>query len=176
MKKKLGVFGWIFLIFLGIMVMLALIFSASDAVEEEGEATDQRNYHFAMESLKDPENVPVSGEKAVACIDEIFTTQYVPEELQTENPEEVRFIVYCTPGEKTVGYYSNGGGTGLRHTCTVEIYDRETGETVKTHTFEGGDPPETVSGSGKKHYGSEPSEKKIQIWVEVSIEEYLGQS
>jgi hypothetical protein len=97
----------------------------------------------------------------------MFSTSYVPEGYTTEDPQQVRYILYCTKGATVEGYYSNGGGVGLKQWVKIEILDRQTGETIGSEQFFGGPPPSSISSNSntKRHYGSSPSQEKIEEWI-----------
>ena len=128
--------------------------------------SQENAYHETMAVLQDPDSIAVAGNKAVASIEDRFSTLYIPEDLQTETPEEVRYIVYCSDSEQLVGYYGTSGIAGYKHCRYVKVVDRKDGSTIGSESFTGSNPPNMVSDDkAKKQYGSRPSDEEIGMWV-----------
>lgn len=123
-------------------------------------------YHKTMYVLTDMDSVPVEGNLAVTYNGSSFSTQYLPKDWQAATPEEVRYILHCTEGEELVGVYGFGSAGGYQRWLLVEVVDRESGKTISSETFFGGNPPNSVSGEEKKYYGSYPSEEEISEWCQ----------
>jgi len=123
------------------------------------------SYHATMYVLADPDSVPVEGDKAVTLADATFTRLYIPESLQAEEPEQVRYILYCTDEDELVGFYGDSYAAGYQRCREIEIVDRESGETVATKLFRGGMPSYSISDGEGSQYGSEPDEETIRLWV-----------
>lgn len=157
----------ILLIVLAIALILPGVSAACVAVSNGIEADA---YQKTMMVLEDPDAVPVEGNKAVTYAEGGYSRDYIPEELQAETAEEVRYIVRCTDGEEFYGTYGISGIAGYRYLRTVEVVDRETGTVLDAETFYGGKPPYSVSeDAAKKQYGSKPSEAEISWWVSQVI-------
>lgn len=123
-------------------------------------------YHETMSVLDSADTVAVEGSKAVTLAEDRYSRLYIPEELQAEAPEEVRYILRCTDGEELEGIYGSSGIRGYRRWRLVEIVDRETGEVLAVETFFGSGPPNSVSDdAASKQYGSYPDEDDISDWV-----------
>jgi hypothetical protein len=86
----------------------------------------------------------------------------LPGELQPSTPEEVGTIVWLFWGEQQVGKYTTGGGAYVR-TCRVTVIDRIKNVRVTEMTFQGGQPPQTIRGSGNG-YGDYPTEQIVN-WL-----------
>jgi len=168
-KPNKSGYGWLIIIIVFLIVGLYNLIGL--AIGEEENKTIQK-YHDSMAVLEVPDSVAVNGEKAVAYVvnnrgsdnPSLFSTDYVPEGYTTENPEEVRYILYCNKDSDVVGAYSNGGGTGNRAWVEIQIFDRTLNQIVSTRKFVGGNPPSSVSSAGV-HYGSEPDSEEIREWI-----------
>lgn len=155
------------LISLGILMLLpgliALVVTVTTTIQ--GNA-----YHKTMAALEDPDSVSINGSMAVTCEDSRFTRSYIPKSLQAEEPEEVRYILYCTDGEKMTGFYGASFVSGYQRWREVKIVDRKTGEVVAQERFYGSNPPHSISDDTKKdQYGSEPDEQEIRAWVKRNL-------
>lgn len=170
--RKSNGFGCLFFI---IIFLIFGVVSLINTIAEEQAAIDNRKYHNTMAALENPESVPVRGDKIVTYLtdlnkktDPMFSKEYIPDGYETNDPEEVRYILHCSKGASMVGTYSNGGGAGFRHWVEVELVDRRSGSVLGSSKFEGGYPPSSVRTSGA-HYGSEPDSGKITDWVRSCI-------
>jgi len=170
-RRRLNLFDKIILVIIGAAVLFALVMGIVGAIRNSIQASEDKAYHAVMApALDGVEASQVTGDKAVAyMIDEkdktkgTYSQRIIPEELRTDDPEEVRFIVTCKEGASVVGTYTLGG-RGYQRWCKVEIKDLKTGQIIDSNTFRGSDPPQTVKNGGD-HYGSSPSESKITEWV-----------
>lgn len=170
-RRRLNLFDKIILVIIGAAVLFALVMGIVGAIRNSIQASEDAAYHAVMApALDGVEASQVTGDKAVAyMIDDkdktkgTYSQRIIPEELRTDDPEEVRFIVTCEEGSSVIGTYTSGG-RGYRRWCKVEIKDLKTGQIIDSNTFHGSEPPQTVKGSGD-HYGSSPSESKITEWV-----------
>lgn len=153
----------IVLIVLIVALLLPGICAAGVSVANAAQANA---YQKTMAVLENPEAVPVEGNKAVTCAQGGYFRDYIPEDLQADTPEEVRYMINCTDGEELYGTYGISGILGYRRWRRVEVVDRETGEVLDSETFYGSNPPHSVSeDSAKKQYGSKPSDTEISWWV-----------
>ena len=154
---------------IGLLVLLAVVFIVA-MVKISVEKAREEKYNETMSVLRDPQSVPVKGNKMVTFLDDEFTRLYIPEQWQAENPEEARYILYCEDSNRAVGTYT-GGGTGYVVTRTVTVYDRQTGMNCSQERFVGDYPPSTVKespGEHNDHYGLVPKED-ITEWLENLI-------
>jgi len=94
---------------------------------------------------------------------ENFTTEYIPEDLQTEQPEEVRWLVRCESNLVSVGLYAFYGSANQRR-LDVEIIDLSTGRSLSEAHFLGPKPPESVS-SIAEATGDYPDPADITEWI-----------
>lgn len=163
------------LVIIGIVLFMVFGSLIGELVREQ-KKIDNRKYHESMSALSNSGMVPVAGNKAVSIVEDedgndMFSTEYVPEELVTEEPGQVRYFLHVESGAAMVGYYSGGGGAGFRRWVEISIEDRTTRQIIASERFEGGSPPQTVS-SGGNHYGSYPSRDRIDSWI---LEQIGGQ-
>ena len=114
------------------------------------------------------------GFKAVSLIYEeeefktpVYQTRYIPESMQTEDPNQVRYVIHCKPGIEKVGFYTFGGAA-YKRTLSVEVVDLKTGETVLKNTFMGGEPPRTTT-NNESQYGDPPTDESVTSWMEENV-------
>lgn len=173
-KQKKGGFGCLTLII--IILVMGLCAMIGEVIREE-DAKKAKKYHETMVVVEDSATA-VTGEKMVSLVtskrgsgsDPTYCKEYIPEGYETDVPQEVRYVLYCTKDAELVGTYSGGGGSGWTPWVKIEILDRTTGQVIGINKFEGGYPPTTVK-SGGAHYGSEPSTEKIHEWILSVISE-----
>ncbi len=92
----------------------------------------------------------------------------LPKELQAGNPDEVETVVALRWGEERVLEYE-GGGFGIRHLCTVSVYDKASRQLVAQTQVQGGDPPQrTETSAGSNDYGSKPTKEIVSFLRSVS--------
>lgn len=171
-RKQLNIVDKILLGMMGIILVSMLLVAAVTAVISPFRAKKAAAYHDAMNAvLTSVDSSAVTGDKAVAFIigtDEddtgTYSKTFIPEELVTDNPAEVRYVATCTSGSDLIGFYSNNSGAGYQRWRTVEITDLKLGRSVDERTFHGTMPPNTVTSDGA-HYGSSPSEEVITQWI-----------
>ena len=159
-------------LFLGI-VLFAVVVNVVIRISMAGEQVSDMQYHEDFYSVIESyiaDGTQVDGEKAVSLIvdgDSLYSDDYVPEEYRTDDPEEVRYLIRCVRGSTVVGYYS-GGGVGTRPWVEVTIEDLKTGKSLGQKTFNGGEPPKSISvepGETKSRSGTQPSYKEISTWI-----------
>ena len=167
--------GCLIFVVLFIVVLFGMLISA---IVREQQAINNKAYTETMSALFDPYSIPVTGEKAVSYIvdetdsdfESTFSKDFVPDGYATDNPSDVRYIIYCTKDADMVGTYSNGGGVGMQRWNYFEILDRQTGAIIGSDTFKGSYPPSTISNSsGGRHYGSSPDHDEMMDWVMAVI-------
>lgn len=172
-KNRNGGFLGIAIAVFFILVVVGIIVST---LADEINSMQAAEYHGSMSALSDPDSIPVSGSKIVTYLDNkldrdttpLFSTEYVPEDWQTDIPEVVRYILYCEKYGEYAGTYSNGGGVGEIILVDIQIYDRMSGQIIAAREFRGGNPPHQVKTDGI-HYGSEPDKAAIESWILSSI-------
>lgn len=171
-RKSLNLFDKIFLVLLGILFVAAFIIACIVSVLSARDSRINAAYHEEMsQALISVNAAQISGDKAISYVlDNADTTvgtyskDFVPEEFQTDDPNEVRYLLTCVKDSILIGTYSNNSGTGWQHAYRMEITDLKTGESLASETFYGGNPPSSVTKSGM-HYGSYPDYKKISQWA-----------
>ena len=171
-NRKGGFFGIALAVFF-VLVVVGIIVST---LAGEVNSMQAAEYHDSMSALSDPASIPVSGDKIVTYLENklerdaepMFSTEYVPEDYQTDIPEVVRYILYCEKHGEYAGTYSNGGGVGEIILVDIQIYDRMSGQIIAAQEFRGGNPPRQVETDGI-HYGSEPDKAAIESWILSSI-------
>ncbi|MDL2237879.1 hypothetical protein LJC56_08650 [Christensenellaceae bacterium OttesenSCG-928-K19] len=121
----------------------------------------------------------VEGEKAVALLREVHydrtfrsqpvdwscNTKYIPDSYKTNDPDEVKYVVYVNKYRNKVGEYENNA-SAARVDYFVAVIDRTTGEALVSEVFIGGAPPSSISSNQGVGIGSKPSESNIISWVE----------
>jgi len=118
------------------------------------------------------------GEKAVVLMREVHyerglrkypadwhcNKKYIPDSYKTNNPDEVRYIVYINKYRSSVGSYTNKG-FAARIDFNVSVIDRTTGEVLENKVFGGDGPPSEIPSSQGGGVGSEPSRNDIMSWL-----------
>ncbi len=99
--------------------------------------------------------------------DEVYTEQYIPDDLLAKKPEEVAAVVYITDGGERYGTYGNGASAMIR-TVTIQIFDLETQTYIAEETFRGGNPPVSIDADKRSAYGSYPDEDTIEDWIRAN--------
>ncbi len=125
-------------------------------------------YHQAMTVLDGADSVPVTGVHLVSYDTEsgIYSTTYIPEQLQAQTPEEVRYILRCTHGAELTGGYGLSGIGAYQRFVSLELTDRESGEVLQSGVIYGGSPPRSIgSDVTRDQYGSRPDESEVIAWV-----------
>lgn len=119
----------------------------------------------------------ITGTKAVAFNQGTgrYCTDYVPEELLAENPEEAFYVVYIVNISQFKGYYFFPGETrsAIQPGVRIEIRELASDKVLKrSEDFMGGEPPETITWeqSGR---GTEPDQDQICAWVETALAEVM---
>lgn len=152
------------------------------AIEEglllrETEAAEQA-YDEAMQILgTDGYVCPETADKAVSVThteaDEqqipIYNTEYIPEDLLAETPEEVRWLVQYTCELNVVGWYMIYGDA-YQPEMVLEIIDLTDGSTVAENSFLGSEPPASVS-SVEEAVGADPDPAQITAWITEVLSE-----
>lgn len=150
-------------------VVILLLPGIAGLISSLVRSTQADRYHSVMAALDGEDAVAVTGENIVSYDTEsgIYSTQYVPEELQARSPEDARYILRCTHDARLVGAYGGIGGAGAyQRFVTAEITDRSSGEVIGVRSFDGGQPPGSVdSGAKGDQYGGYPDEAEISGWV-----------
>lgn len=115
----------------------------------------------------------VTGTKAITYHERLnrYSNDFVPEELQTDNPEEIYYVIVLKNKDKSVGYYTGLGGmkSAIKPGIQVRIQEVGTGKVLaESEVFEGGDPPESITfdHSGR---GEEPDSALIAQWIEANL-------
>jgi len=161
--RKFSVRAKVVIALLAAVLILPGVAAAGIAITN---GAQEKAYHETMSPLANPDSVAVEEGKAVTFEEDRFSRLYIPGDLQAEAPEEARYILYCTDGEDMVGSYGLSGVGAYKRWRLVEVVDRESGETIASETFYGGEPPRSVSDDTKNdQYGSRPSEEEISAWV-----------
>lgn len=93
----------------------------------------------------------------------IYCTEYIPEALLAETPEEVRYLVRYKCILNTVGYYAIT--PARQRELEFEIIDLTDGSVVDENTFLGAEPPETIR-SKEEAIGPMPDSAEIIAWIE----------
>ena len=177
----------LFIILFAIGVLLILWFSViSPAIFSSrmlSEIYPGSEYNRGIKHTND-EYVPhipikdVEGKKAVTLLREVhydrtFRTQpvdwscnskYLPAAYKTNNPDDVRYVVYVNKYRDKVGEYTNSGNA-TRINFFVSIIDRTTGEVLASKIFTGGDPPSKISSGNSGGVGADPDADRIMSWV-----------
>ena len=115
----------------------------------------------------------VTGTKVVTYHERLktYSTDYVPEELQTDNPQEVYYVIFLKNKDKSVGYYFGLGGTKSAIKPGIQVQIKAVGSDkvlAKSKVYEGGDPPETIS-SNQSGRGYEPDMALIESWIQENL-------
>lgn len=177
MKRKIKTYLYVLMT----AVLCMSLFSGCGASSEEKEA-ERIAFQESVDAVVNGAPDNITGDKAITLLHKLddespkgtYTTQYVPEEYQTENPEEIRFLITCTEDHLFVGLYTGAPGcSAYRYNYPVEVRDLKYG-TSKEYIFTGGEPPQSISvkqGEVKVFYGSKPDEEMITAWVLSTIED-----
>ena len=163
-RARLNLFDKIFLGFLAAM-LVAVAFMA--LVIAPIQNAKNQAFQDTMSGLNMSIRAESSTTKAVTLEDGEYSTQYIPEELQAQSPDEVRYVVLLEKSSVRVGYYTGGGGAYQR-VYNLSIRDLATGEIIASQEFNGGYPPQQTTKKGNV-YGSAPSSEKIREWVDSYI-------
>ena len=148
------------------------------------------DYHKNMSAVLDKEEFStITANKAVTYwteagyMEEVapysgnYTTEYIPEELIAQTPEEAMYIVRCVYSEQYVADYELGG-KAYRAVMDFEVLQRstvkyagyyESPKVLAEATFEGGDPPEVIHDTND-HCGDRPDEAEIKKWISQVIQ------
>ena len=184
-NRKMSKKSLIVTISLLIVVVIILLFSViSPAIFSSRMLADIYPGNSYNRGIKADDYVPtikpkdVAGEKAVALLREVHYTRtfrshpvdwncsndYIPDTLKTNQPNEVKYIVYVNIYREKMGEYTNNS-VGSRVDYYVHIIDRTNGEVIESQLFKGGAPPSTISSSQGGAVGSKPAESNIIEWV-----------
>lgn len=148
--------------------------AASQAAEEA--AASEAAFQEAMGALMasaDPETI--TGDKAVAIVFEgrkdrvgVYSTEYVPEALRTEDPAAVRYLIRCIREKIGIGIYDNGKAA-LQWEYTVEVVDLKLDQLLNSNAFLGSEPPKVLQEGKNSPIGTEPDMVRIHGWIEEQI-------
>jgi len=92
-----------------------------------------------------------------------YETTYIPEQLQAQTPEEVRYVVHCTNRAVSEGSYL-GGGKAYRRAMVLEVEDLVSGRMIARQVFLGTEPPSYTTETGDQ-YGDYPDAEEISRWI-----------
>lgn len=84
----------------------------------------------------------------------------LPRAVRAERPDEVRMVIWLTPGEARYGTYSSGAGAYLR-TIRIEYYDLARAELYGVTTLSGPPPVKRISSRLPNAYGRKPTAKEF---------------
>lgn len=132
--------------------------------------TDVNRYDFPFQkNIKAVETVKHQIIGSHKYGESVYVDTHIAPEWVAEEPEDVRFLVECAYGASEKGMYMIGGGKAYQYYVTVRVIDMATGNICAKTSFDGGEPPETVSEPGD-HYGSKVDEAEIREWITSVIE------
>ena len=158
--------------------------SATEAIVAPTYSAEELAYNEAMAAyFKTMDPSEVTGDKAVVCIHDpedyekcFYSSQYLPEELIAESPEDVCYIIHLYESVINTGWYTSGGKAYKYYLhATLEDPKYET-PIVSTDivSIPGGDPPEEVSEPGD-HYGSRPAFEELGAVVMETVMEKIAE-
>ena len=105
------------------------------------------------------------GTKYVVIKDGELTRRYLPEEYLAQTPDEIGGVVIIRTVSSRVGYYTNGGNA-YRTNHEISLMSLKTGETLRSTTLYGENPPEHATSHvfdfDKDRYGEPSSDEKIR--------------
>lgn len=148
----------------------------AEQLQEELEKPAQ-DYSDAMKAKLFRGDYQVTGTKVVTHHERLdkYSTDYVPEELQADNPEEVYYVIFLKNKDKSVGFYYgiSGGKSAIKPGIQVQIKAVGSDKVLaESKVFEGGDPPEKINSyhSGR---GAEPNMARVESWIQENLPKVL---
>ena len=162
---KPGAKFWITLTAILLVLALPGIAALGVTTVENSKALD---YHNTMKVLNTADAPAVTGERLVAYYEDEnrFSRDVIPEALQAEAPEDVRYVVTLTEGQELAGIYEGTGVRGFKRYYEVSLVDRITEEVLATEYFYGSRPPYSIEdGTKTDQYGNWPDSDEITYWV-----------
>lgn len=131
------------------------------------------DYHESFYDVIYPGDYQITDTKAIAYRQgtDRYCSDYVPEWMLADAPEEVYYVIHLLNMNKVEGYYLGMGTmTGaIRQGIRVEIVELATEKVLaKSDEFMGGDPPQSIR-VGESGMGSPPSEEEIRAWIDAAF-------
>lgn len=132
------------------------------------------DYHESVHAVLLQGGYQVAGTKAVVYNDksERYSVDYLPEELQTDNPKEIYYVIHLVNSFEIVGYYLGLGETKAAIRPEIMVRIQEVGSDkilVESDVFEGGEPPQSISSDQEAGYGTDPDPVLIAEWIQQAI-------
>lgn len=168
--EKLGKKFWIPVIALVLVLALPGVAALTYATIENSKALD---YDNTMQVLSTDEAPAATGSAVVAYYedDNRYARDVIPEALQAETPEAVRYILTLESGSELVGIYEDSFVGAYQRYYQVFLTDRTTGECLSAEIFYGGNPPYSIDSDAKSdQYGSWPEPEVISGWLNSLFE------
>ena len=177
MKRNCVLFALVFLCFCLCACGSTGAVETTEAAVEPTYTQKELAYNDTMAAyLNTVDASQITGNKAVVCIlneddsDCFYTTRYLPEELITDSPEEVRYVIECYEEVRNIGMYTNGA-QAYQYFLHANIVDLKSDFIIGGPSVRGEEPPESVSEPGD-YYGSRPDFEELGAAIaETVIEE-----
>ena len=144
---------------------------------EEEQEKPELDFQESIRSVVFRGDYQVTGTKVITYHERLdrYSYDYVPDELQPENPEEVYYVIFLKNKDKSVGfYYGIGGGkSAIRPGIQIQIKVVGSNKVLaESKVFEGGDPPEKIT-STHSGRGAEPNMTQVENWIQENLPKVL---
>ena len=163
------------LVLIGALIAIFVITNLPDIIED----SKRSDMNKKMLSLRDEAyRCSESADKAITLMfsptnsnSGDFTTEFIPDDLKTEDATQVRYLVKINADYYLSGNYvtANGTNTGgaFRWRYDITLIDLLDGTTIAEDSIAGSSPPsETKHGTD---IGERPSDERIIAWIRDNI-------
>lgn len=149
---------------------------SEEQLEEELEKPEL-DFQESIRSVVFRGDYQVTGTKVITYHERLdrYSYDYVPEELQPENPEEVYYVIFLKNKDKSVGFYYGIGGGKSAIKPGIQVQIKAVGSDkvlAESKVFEGGDPPEKIT-STHSGRGAEPNMALVESWIQENLPKAL---